>query len=277
MKDQTHRERSQEQHSVKIYHDNGMQGHESKDNDDNDQLPEIDVLGREEITTNKQVILNSSIGRRDDCRYFGTLNLITEYESAITEHCKCTMEGVSKEFVSIQLNHNITDRTFELTQEDYWVKAVERFKEHLNDKGPKTRLIPLSPADEKLLVEPTEAEIKKAENLPYSNLLGVVQYPSNYTKLEMKYAMSVLSRYRTKWGINHFKILIKSLEYGCTTRKMGLKFNGNMEPKNRNRLVANADSSFTLPRSQGCRLIMMNGDAILLIPHKREKQMRRTL
>ncbi len=102
----------------------------------------------------------------DDCRYFGTLNLITEYESAITEHCKCTMEGVSKEFVSIQLNHNITDRTFELTHEDYWVKAVERFKEHLNDNGPNTRLIPLSPADEKLLVEPTEAEIKEAENLP---------------------------------------------------------------------------------------------------------------
>ncbi len=49
---------------------------------------------------------------------------------------------VSKEFVSIQLNHNITDRAFDLTQEDYWVKAVERFKEHLNDNEPKTRLIP---------------------------------------------------------------------------------------------------------------------------------------
>jgi hypothetical protein len=198
----------------------------------------------------------------DDCRYFGTIDLVTGYESAITEHCKCTMEGVSKEFVSIQLNHNITDKTFELTQEDYWVKAVERFKEHLKGNEPKTRLIPLSPADEKLLVEPTEGEIKEAENLPYPNLLGVVQYPSNYTKLEMKYAMSILSRHRTKWGINHFKILIKSLEYGWSTRKMGLKFNGNMEPKNRNKLVAYADSSFTLPRSQGCRLIMMNGAAI---------------
>jgi hypothetical protein len=41
---------------------NGTQGHESKDNDDNDQLLEIDVLGREEITTNR----SSSIGRKDD-------------------------------------------------------------------------------------------------------------------------------------------------------------------------------------------------------------------
>jgi hypothetical protein len=54
-------------------------------------------------------------------------------------------------------------------------------------------LIPLSPADEKLLVEPTASEIKDAGKLPYPNLLGVVQYLSNYTKLEMKYAMSILS------------------------------------------------------------------------------------
>jgi hypothetical protein len=70
-----------------------------------------------------------------------TMDLVAGYESAITEHCKCTMEGFSKEFVSIQLNHNITDKTFELTQEDYWVKAVERFKEHLKGNKPKTRLL----------------------------------------------------------------------------------------------------------------------------------------
>jgi hypothetical protein len=118
------------------------------------------------------------------------------------------------------------------------------------------------PADEKLLVEPTASEIKEAEKLPYPNLLGVVQYPSNYTKLEMKYSMSVLSRHRTKWGINHFKILIKALEYGWSTRKFGLKYARANEQKERNKLVAYADSSFTLPRSQGCRLILMNGAAI---------------
>ncbi len=82
-------------------------------------------------------------------------------------------------------------------------------------------------------------------------MLGVVQYPSNYTKLEMKYAMSVLSRYRTKWGVNHFKILMKSLEYGWSTRKMGLKYSGNESDSEKNILKAYADSSFTLPRSQG--------------------------
>jgi hypothetical protein len=147
----------------------------------------------------------------DDCRYFGTAELVNEYERIITKNCKCTLEGASKEFVSIQLNHDLSRKTMELTQEEYWVKAIERFKEFLGEDGPKKRLVPLSPHDEKLLVEPSEEDIKAAEHLPYPNLLGVVQHPFNFTKLEMKYAMSVLSRCRTKWGVTHFRILMKRL------------------------------------------------------------------
>ncbi len=65
--------------------------------------------------------------------------------------------------------------------------------------------------------------------MPYASLLGVCQYPSAYTRLEMRYAMSVLSRWRTKWGKVHFAILVKSLEYGYETRKMGLKYGGALD------------------------------------------------
>ena len=67
----------------------------------------------------------------DDCRYFGTTELVEEYEKAITDNCKCTMEGVSKEIVSIQLNQDINTHSFVLTQQNYWDKAVIRFKEFL--------------------------------------------------------------------------------------------------------------------------------------------------
>ncbi len=63
-----------------------------------------------------------------------------------------TFEGVAKDFVSIQIVYDFGAKTLELKQEDYWEKAVERFKEFLGEKGPKERLVvPLSPADEKLL------------------------------------------------------------------------------------------------------------------------------
>jgi hypothetical protein len=200
----------------------------------------------------------------DDCRYFGTPELVKEYERTISENCKCTMEGETKEFVSIQVKHNKILGTIELTQEDYWEKAVERFREYLPAGGPKSRQVPLSPADERLLTEPTEVEMNEAKALPYASLLGVCQYPSAYTRLEMRYAMSVLSRWRTKWGKVHFAILVKSLEYGYETRKMGLKYGGTLEKGKTNVLEGFADSSLSLPRSQGCRCVMMNGAAISL-------------
>jgi hypothetical protein len=198
----------------------------------------------------------------DDCRYFGTDKMVKEYETSIQKHCKCTMEGKSTEFVSIQINHDLEKKTIELTQCDYWEKAVARFKEFLPVSGPKERLVPLSPTDEKLLVEPTEEEIKAAEHLPFPNVLGVVQYPSNFTKLEMRFSMSVLSRHRTKWGLAHFKILLKALEYGWSTRSIGVKYCGNLLAKYLNVLISFADSSFSVPRSQGCRIVCMNGAAI---------------
>jgi hypothetical protein len=200
----------------------------------------------------------------DDCRYFGTPELVQKYEKTISENCKCTMEGETKEFVSIQVKHDKSGGTIELTQEDYWVKAIERFREYLPDGGPKQRLVPLSPADERLLVEPTEKEMEEAKALPYASLLGVCQYPSAYTRLEMRYAMSVLSRWRTKWGKAHFAILVKCLEYGYETRKMGLKYGGVLTKEKTNILEGYADSSLSLPRSQGCRCVTMNNAAISL-------------
>jgi hypothetical protein len=172
------------------------------------------------------------------------------------------MEGDSKEFVSIEINQDLTTRTVELTQIQYWEKAVERFSEFLPKGEIKIRRVPLSATDERLLTEPTEEEIKEAEHLPYPNLLGVIQYPSAFTKPEMRYSMSVLSRHRTKWGKRHFMALLKSLEYGYTTRRKGIIYLGGLNEEDLNKLVSYADSSLSLPRSQGCRLVMMNAGVI---------------
>jgi hypothetical protein len=204
----------------------------------------------------------------DDCRFFGTPDLVKEYEETIAKNCKCTLEGVSREFVSIEITHKVDEGILELTQKDYWVKAVERFKSFLPPSGPKDRKVPLSPADEKLLIEPSDSDVKLAEHLPYASLLGVCQYPSSFTKLEMRYALSVLSRHRTRWGMDHFKALVKALEYGFSSRHLGLRYNGNLPEKEANVIVGFADSSLTVPRSQGCRLVIMNGAAISLTSKK---------
>jgi hypothetical protein len=198
----------------------------------------------------------------DDVRYFGTEKFVEEYEQDVSKNCKCTMEGDSNEFVSIEIKQDLKNKTVELTQVKYWEKAVERFAEFLPNGQAKERRVPLSATDERMLTEPTEQEIKEAEHLPFPNLLGVVQYPSAFSKPEMRYAMSVLSRHRTKWGKRHFVILLKSLEYGYHTRGKGIIYLGCLVYDDLNVLVAYADSSLSIPRSQGCRLVMMNGAVI---------------
>jgi hypothetical protein len=191
----------------------------------------------------------------DDCRYFETDHLVSEYGANVQKHCKCVLEGESKEFVSIEIKHDVEGRTLELTQSESWVAF-------LPEGGPSKRRCPLSPADARLLIEPTVEEMKAAEHLPYASLLGVCQYPSSFTRLEMRFAMSVLSRHRTKWGIVHFKILLKALEYGYNTRQMGIKYSCSKHKENWNKLVGFGDANFELPRSQGCRHVMMNMAAI---------------
>ncbi len=68
--------------------------------------------------------------------------LVKQYEKTISENCS----EDDQQFVSIQVKHDKERGTIELTQENYWKKAVERFKEYLPDNGPKPRLVPLSPA-----------------------------------------------------------------------------------------------------------------------------------
>ena len=80
--------------------------------------------------------------------------------------------------------------------------------------------------------------------------------------------MSVLSRHRTKWGKRHFVILLKTLEYGFSTKDRGIIYLGCLSNEDLNKLVAYADSSLSLPRSQGCRLMLMNG-GVISFPSKR--------
>jgi hypothetical protein len=146
----------------------------------------------------------------DDVRYFGTDDLVKEYETEVQKHCKCKLEGESKEFISIQMKQDLKNGTTELTQPDYWEKSVERFKQYLG-REPKERSTPLSVADYNLLKEATDEEVKEASHLPYPQLIGTIQYASAFTKLESRFAVSTLSRFRGRWSKTHFAAALKRL------------------------------------------------------------------
>ena len=95
---------------------------------------------------------------------------------------------------------------------------MEKNKDQWPDGKPVHRVIPLSPADAAFLLLPVSDEdfqqdFQKAKHLEFAQILGQIQFPSVYTKLEMRLAISMISRQRPKWSEKSFKILIKMLEY----------------------------------------------------------------
>jgi len=117
-------------------------------------------------------------------------------------------------------------------------------------------------ADFALMVEASEEEVLAAAHLPFPQLLGVIQFPTAFTKLEMRFSISTLSRFRGRWNALHFAGALKALEYGYATRARGIIYSIPKDKEMINVLIGYADSGFSVPRSQGCRVVMMNGAAI---------------
>ena len=144
----------------------------------------------------------------------------------------------------------------------YWSKASIAFSS-VFEGGMKIRKVPLTVLDEKvLLTKATDAEIREAKGLPYAEMTGVMSYPAGNCKFEMRYVISLLGSHRSGFSVAQFNICKKAFEYGYATRDLGLIYSNGLDPHGKNVLWATADSGHSVPRSQGCRIVFMNGAAV---------------
>ena len=201
----------------------------------------------------------------DDVVFFGTEPERVKYMADVKSKLKVKFEEPPiKEFVAIETRQDMEHHTCELKMPKYWRKAAGGFT-HLFPNGMKERGVPMTNYDEKILqVEPTETEIKEARDLPYREILGVMSFPASMCKFEMKYAISVLGSRRGGWSAKHFGVVLKVFEYGVHTCELGLMYSKGLDPRGENTLYAYADASLKVPRSYGCRIVMMNGAALSL-------------
>ena len=134
----------------------------------------------------------------------------------------------------------------------------------------KERHNPLSIYDEKTMLEEevSDTEVEEAKHLEYRELLGIVSYPASCVKLEMRYAISICGKHRSRWGKKQFNILKKVFEYGFTTRHMGIIYSRGLDEHGINTTYCYADSGHSLPRSYGCTIAMMNGAVVSLSAKK---------
>jgi len=204
----------------------------------------------------------------DDVRYFGTKNARERYEKKIASKIKVKFLGVSGEFVGTEFVQDLELGTCELKSPMYWSLAAEKFK-HLFPSGYKERRNPLSVSDERVMLESvSDEEFDEAKDLPFRELCGVCSYPAACCKLELRYAISVCGRHRSKWGKKQFDVLKRVFEYGLATKDVGIIYSKGLDKHGVNVLYCYADSSHSVPRSQGCTIVMMNGAAVSMTSKK---------
>jgi hypothetical protein len=196
----------------------------------------------------------------DDVRYFGTDAVIRKYEEDIQKHVKVKLLGVPGEFVGTDFHQDLERGLCELKSPKYWEAAMLKIGKYF-EGGVKERHNPLSIYDEKFMLESdvSDEEHEKAKHLEFRELLGIVSYPASCVKLEMRYAISICGKHRSKWGVKQFNILKKVFEYGYTTRHLGIIYSRGLDEHGDNTTYCFADSGHSLPRSYGCTIGMMNG------------------
>jgi hypothetical protein len=165
-----------------------------------------------------------------------------------------------REFVSIEVSQDLDRGITELKQPKYWTALSVRFGKYLPDKF-NTKV----PLPEGTKTQPgTEADHELAKHFPYPELVGAIAYPAAHTKLELRYAISQLSRYMSNWTLEHWKLAVQTLKYGISTKEIGIMFSRSLDKHGVNILSGWADSNFDRPpeRCAGCSIVMNNGAAI---------------
>ena len=205
----------------------------------------------------------------DDVRFFGTEPEIEQYKRDVMSRMKVAFEDPPvTDFVSIETYQCLATGTTELKMPTYWRKARLVFEEYKKG-GFKNRWVPLTVLDEHLLLEvATEAEVAEAKDLPFLQIIGVMSYPASQCKFEMRLAVSLLGSKGSGWTRKHFDLALKVFEYGLSTCEMGLIYSDGLDPHGKNTVYAYGDANHRLPRPQGCRIVMLNGAAIIFTSKK---------
>jgi hypothetical protein len=99
-------------------------------------------------------------------------------------------------------------------------RASFRFSKYLVGKKFPSTPLPESWKPE----EGSDADRAEARGLPYRELIGVLAYPSTHVKLEIRLAISLLSRYLHAPTKEHFKMALRTPMYCVGTHDIDIMY-----------------------------------------------------
>jgi len=98
-----------------------------------------------------------------------------------------------------------------LSQKAYINKVLERFKMESCTSSP----VPIQKGDKFNLSQcpKNDLEHKEMDNISYASLVGSLMYAQTCIKLNISFAIGMLGRYQSNFGLFHWRVAKKILRY----------------------------------------------------------------
>jgi hypothetical protein len=132
--------------------------------------------------------------------------------------------GVATKILGINILRDRGKGKLMLHQEDYINKIIEKFS--MKDSKVVSQPITNQYLMSKSMCPKTKLEQEEMANVPYSNAVGSIMYLMVSTRPDLAYAISVLSRFMSSPGKEHWKAMKWLMRYLKGTSKLGLVYQG---------------------------------------------------
>jgi hypothetical protein len=137
-------------------------------------------------------------------------------------HFKLRDLGETQFLLGVKIERNREERSLSLSQRQYILDILERA--NMSDCNPVTTPLDPNITLSALMSPSTKEEREQMKNIPYINILGAIAYLAIATRLDLAYAISVLSRFSKNPGMAHWTALKRVLRYLKGTLDIKLRY-----------------------------------------------------
>ncbi|CAM8990842.1 unnamed protein product [Rhodiola kirilowii] len=149
-----------------------------------------------------------------------SVNKIQKLKKDLSREFKMKDLGKARKILGMIIERNRNDCFLEIHQKPYLEKVIAKYG-NLNSKPVK---VPLAPHFllSKSQSPKTDSEIVRMEIVPYANVIGSLMYAMISTRLDLSYVISLLSRFMSNLGMDHWLALKHVVAYVKSTIDTGL-------------------------------------------------------
>ena len=135
--------------------------------------------------------------------------------------------GESEYFLGMRVQQDLHEGTIRLTQRPYWEHVLNRFD--LDYLPLRNTPLPVGLVLDTNMCPQTDSDRQQMVDKPYRAILGSVMWGQLATRPDLSFAVSLLSRFQSNPGIDHWKALLHVVGYIKNTLDFGLTYHRDAE------------------------------------------------